>query len=587
MNTSKQQISRRSVLATSGVAAAAAAVVPSPALGAVTKKKVAILGGGMAGLSAAFELIERGYEVTVYERNQLGGKARSIPVAGTAAGGRLPLPGEHGFRFFPGFYKHVPDTMSRIPFADNKHGVKDNLVPAPVPYFPRSGGRNDAQLFGFIPDPRDLKTPEALQRLIRDEWLGGQELSPVEASYFASRVLVYLSSCDARRMGQWEKTSWWDFVGAAKRSKEYQQVAARGLTRALVAAKEEIASTRTIGNMAEAFIYALAGLGTTGHADQVLDGPTNEVWIDPWVALLRQKGVTFVTGATVTGLTVGAGKISGARARRADGTTFVITADWYVSAMPVERLAKLLTAPVLGLDPSLSRLHNLFVDWMNGLQIFLKRPLNITKGHIAFMDSPWSITGLTQGQFWEKNFAATYGDGTAVDCLSIDISDWTTPGILYGKTAKECTRQEVFNEAWAQMKAALEDTGSSVLPDDIVHSWHLDPGIQFHASTGENTNEEPLLVNTVDSWKDRPTSTTKIPNFFLAGDFVRTNIDLATMEGANESGRTAANAILDASGSTATRAKIMKMYRPIEWEAFKLIDATRYRLGQKNLFDVG
>ena len=254
MNTSKQQISRRSVLATSGVAAAAAAVVPSPALGAVTKKKVAILGGGMAGLSAAFELIERGYEVTVYERNQLGGKARSIPVAGTAAGGRLPLPGEHGFRFFPGFYKHVPDTMSRIPFADNKHGVKDNLVPAPVPYFPRSGGRNDAQLFGFIPDPRDLKTPEALQRLIRDEWLGGQELSPVEASYFASRVLVYLSSCDARRMGQWEKTSWWDFVGAAKRSKEYQQVAARGLTRALVAAKEEIASTRTIGNMAEAFI---------------------------------------------------------------------------------------------------------------------------------------------------------------------------------------------------------------------------------------------------------------------------------------------------------------------------------------------
>ena len=255
--------------------------------------------------------------------------------------------------------------------------------------------------------------------------------------------------------------------------------------------------------------------------------------------------------------------------------------------MPVERLAKLLTAPVLGLDPSLSRLHNLFVDWMNGLQIFLKRPLNITKGHIAFMDSPWSITGLTQGQFWEKNFAATYGDGTAVDCLSIDISDWTTPGILYGKTAKECTRQEVFNEAWAQMKAALEDTGSSVLPDDIVHSWHLDPGIQFHASTGENTNEEPLLVNTVDSWKDRPTSTTKIPNFFLAGDFVRTNIDLATMEGANESGRTAANAILDASGSTATRAKIMKMYRPIEWEAFKLIDATRYKLGQKNLFDVG
>ncbi|MDO7867605.1 hydroxysqualene dehydroxylase [Nocardioides jiangxiensis] len=587
MNTSKQ-VTRRSVLGGSAaVAAAGVALGPmSPAL-AVERRKVAVLGGGMAGLSAAFELVERGYEVTVYERNALGGKARSIPVAGTAAGGRLPLPGEHGFRFFPGFYKHIPDTMTRIPFAANRNGVKDNLVAAPIPYFPRSGGRNDQQFFGFLPDPRDLMTPAAVERLVVDEWLSREGIMPDEAAYFASRLVVYLSSCDARRMGEWEKTSWWDFVGAATRSKEYQNVAARGLTRALVAAKEEIASTRTIGNMAEAFIYALAGLGTTGHADQVLDGPTNEVWIDPWVGLLRQKGVRFVTGATVTGLTVGSGRISGARARRADGTAFTITADWYVSAMPVERVARLLTAPVLALDPSLARLHNLYTDWMNGLQIFLKRKVEITRGHIAFLDSPWSITGLTQGQFWEKDFAATYGDGTAVDCLSIDISDWTTPGILYGKTAKECTRQEIFDEAWAQMKAALEDTGDSVLPDDIVHSWHLDPGIRFHPSTGSNTNEEPLLVNTVDSWKDRPTSTTRIPNFFLAGDYVRTNIDLATMEGANESGRTAANAILAASGSTATRAKIMPMYRPVEWEAFKVVDAARYRLGQKNVFDVG
>jgi hypothetical protein len=32
-------------------------------------------------------------------------------------------------------------------------------------------------------------------------------------------------------------------------------------------------------------------------------------------------------------------------------------------------------------------------------------------------------------------------------------------------------------------------------------------------------------------------------------DYVQTNIDLATMEGANESARSAVNALLDASGS--------------------------------------
>jgi uncharacterized protein with NAD-binding domain and iron-sulfur cluster len=47
------------------------------------KKKVVILGGGVAGMSAAHELAERGFDVRVYEARDIpGGKARSIPVKG-------------------------------------------------------------------------------------------------------------------------------------------------------------------------------------------------------------------------------------------------------------------------------------------------------------------------------------------------------------------------------------------------------------------------------------------------------------------------------------------------------------------------
>jgi uncharacterized protein with NAD-binding domain and iron-sulfur cluster len=77
--------------------------------------RVAVLGGGVGGLSAAHELIERGFDVTVYERkNEFGGKARSLSAPNTGTDGRRDLPGEHGFRFFPAFYKHLPDTMMRI-----------------------------------------------------------------------------------------------------------------------------------------------------------------------------------------------------------------------------------------------------------------------------------------------------------------------------------------------------------------------------------------------------------------------------------------------------------------------------------------
>ena len=66
-------------------------------------------------------------------------------------------------------------------------------------------------------------------------------------------------------------------------------------------------------------------------------------------------------------------------------------------------------------------------------------------------------------------------------------------------------------------------------------------------------NHEPLLINTAGSWRYRPEAVTRIPNLFLAADYVRTNTDIATMESANEAARRAVNGILDAAGAGATR----------------------------------
>jgi uncharacterized protein with NAD-binding domain and iron-sulfur cluster len=254
--------------------------------------------------------------------------------------------------------------------------------------------------------------------------------------------------------------------------------------------------------------------------------------------------------------------------------------------MPVERARRLLSPALLAADPRLAGMNELYVDWMAGLQLYLRRTVNITHGHVTFVDAPWALTALTQAQFWpSRDFAADYGDGAAVDCLSVDISDWDTPGIVYGKPAKQCTRPEIAKEVWMQMKAHLEDTGESVLPDDILHSWHLDPGIKWVKSRRENRNDTPLLVNTIGSWERRPTARTKVPNLFLAGDYVQTDVDLATMEGANESGRAAVNALLDASGSKAERAQMFKLYVPPEFAPSKAIDAELYKAGQPNALD--
>jgi hypothetical protein len=73
----------------------------------------------------------------------------------------------------------------------------------------------------------------------------------------------------------------------------------------------------------------------------------------------------------------------------------------------------------------------------------------------------------------------------------------------------------------------------------------------------------------------------------LAGDYVATDIDLATMEGANESARRAVNAILDADGSSAARCRVWTLYRPPELALLQLQDQVRFRAGLPNLLDVG
>jgi hypothetical protein len=69
--------------------------------------------------------------------------------------------------------------------------------------------------------------------------------------------------------------------------------------------------------MAEAFIYSMLGRGNDGALDRVLNGPTTEVWIDPWVTHLRSLGVQFRMGQAVEALEVSGGSISGARGARA------------------------------------------------------------------------------------------------------------------------------------------------------------------------------------------------------------------------------------------------------------------------------
>ena len=547
-------------------------------------RTVAVLGAGVAGLTAAHELGERGFEVVVYERKALGGKSRSIPVPNSGRGGRRDLPGEHGLRFFPGFYHHVPDTMRRIPYPGNANGIYDNLVATRSSSFARAGGREDL-VFPSEPIPLTL---DSLEQALIASFAPLTTVPRRELELFVRRLAIFFTSSDARRLGQWENVSWWDYLRAERKSEEYRRLLVTGLTRNFVAAKPELASTRTIGRIVEAFAYGAMGRGTDGDLVRVLNGPTSEAWLDPWVKQLRRLGVRF-RSAEVEALDLRRGRVASARVRDPSGRRRVVEADWFVCAMPVERARCLWNREVLAADPRLRRMWRLRTEWANGIQFYLRREVPVVHGHISYVDSPWALTSISQAQIWEgRVLSRDYGDGAVRDCLSVTVSDWDKPGILYGKPAARCTPRQLAREVWAQVKTHLEDTGRSYLPDDVLHSWFLDPAISYASRPRQNAgvraqNDEPLLLNAVGSWRHRPRARTAIPNLVLAADYVRVDIDLATMEGANEAARQATNVLLEAAGSRAERVRIYRLYRAPELEDLKRVDAARFRRGQPHI----
>jgi uncharacterized protein with NAD-binding domain and iron-sulfur cluster len=527
--------------------------------------KVAVLGGGVAGLTAAHELGERGFDVVVLEARDIpGGKARSLPVPGSGTGGRRDLPAEHGFRFFPGFYRHIPDTMRRIPLSDGS--VADRLTGATRILLAQAGGHNEVIAAAHAPE--SLDDLAVLSRFLL-EVMTGLGIPAPEHAWLMERVLTLLTSCDARRYEQWDKLSWWVYVRAEERSPAFRKFLADGLTRTLVAARAREISARTGGLILAQLLLDLTRAG--GRADRVLDAPTNEAWIDPWVAHLGTLGVDVRLGTPVEGVTVRAGRIESVTTPAGP-----VTADYYVAALPVEVFRLLAGPPLRTLEPKLAALDRLATRWMNGILFYLDRDVPLVHGHAIYIDSEWALTSISQAQFWREDLSG-YGDGRVKGILSVDVSDWQMPGRRTGKVAARCSREEIHDEVWGQLTAHLNDGPEPLLDEQRVLTWFLDPAIDF-PNPSDATNAEPLLINTPGSWADRPDAATRIPNLLLAADYVRTYTDLATMEGANEAARRAVNAILDATGSRAARCDVLKLREPPLLAPARTLDALRWRL---------
>jgi hypothetical protein len=176
--------------------------------------------------------------------------------------------------------------------------------------------------------------------------------------------------------------------------------------------------------------------------------------------------------------------------------------------------------------PHLSELRRLRGEAIPVLDLYFNKKLpDIPKEQFALGGSNSDMTVLDLSQLWTGN------DGTGLTAFAVAASNgYAIP------TAKP------DETAWRMIQTLHE-----YLPVFETGAFWGDPKSDIDwRKTNFRPNEDNLLfINEVGSWTLRPVASypAQLPNVFFAGDFCQTDVDMATIESAVQSGILAAKAL--------------------------------------------
>ena len=628
-----------------------------------TPATVHIFGAGVTGLTAAHELIERGFSVHVYERkDHVGGLAvaeespaepwPAPPLGGDApdqglaspndwphGASGLNLPTEHGFRFFPSFYRHVYDTMRRTPrFVGPKSQrrpdpdgstVADMLIATTRQGVAMEDGMGIHVIPRAMVDSAQAISQEIFSTMSQTGMTSGDILR------FQFKVFQFLTSCPARRRVELEQQSWWQFLEGERFSKKFGE-AINQMPRLLVAMDAKRSDARTQGAVLAQLYQDQFSDGA--QTDRTLAGPTGKVWLDPWVEYLKNQGVKFHFKHELIKLLLGPEGdelvvVGAALHDLSDpANPRVVNPEasldpYFVLALPVHRAvplakstmeeaASIFHAPVPP-ESSLARLAALdttnCLARMSGVQLYFRQDLPIVRGHVVYPQSEWALSSISQAQFWREDLYKLHG---IRGIMSIDVSAWDVDsGVLIDgrkRKALECTGAQVAVEVWRQIKEGLQGAVQSgpglvsglrdpedrefspiqVLPDPVA--WAVDDPPE---APWDPNAEKEMMINLPGAWKDRPGSSRDgypviLGRLVLAGPYNKTTTRLTTMEAANESARHAVNSILrreEGDGNWHGQGATiwpMEAWEPKGLDDDQLFDARLCKEGLPHAFDI-
>ncbi len=454
-------------------------------------RRVAVIGGGLAGITAALHCADAGCQVTVFEsRPQLGGLTHSF------ARGDLNVDnGQHVFLRCCTSYRAL---LRRLGVADRVELQPRLAIPvcspgagAPV-WLRRTALPAPLHLAASLLQYRPLSTVERVRFAL--------------AAVALKRVDPTSKATDEQNFGTWLRR--------------------HGQSDHAISALWELVGIATLNSRADHASLSLAatvfqeGLLTDASAADIGWSlvPLRELHGDPALACLAEVGAQVRTGATVRGIgpvgggpiagSAGGGRIAGSagggwQITTDDGTT---TADQVILAVPPAAAEQLLPTGSVPAAPGWS--HRLGSVPIINVHVVLDRPV-LREPFIAGVDTPvqWVFDRTAQSRLRHGQYIA----------VSLSAAD------------------DLVNTPTADLRAQFLPELTALLPrmrDAQVRDFFVTR--ERHATFRPAPGSAAL----------RPTAVTAARGLFLAGAWTAVGWP-ATMEGAARSGAAAATALLE------------------------------------------
>jgi len=502
------------------------------------------------------------------------------------------LPGEHGYRFYPTFYRNLRDTLMRTPipeerdeFVETSRTVFDNLVAT------QAQGVNFYCKEPYVLPRKQFTSIQKFFDLLVES-LDKSGFSLEDTNRLGVKTFKFLTSCKERR-DTYEDISWWDFIGGDDYSEPFRRHV-ENVAQAFVAMSAKECDARTYGDVSLQLYRDQFYEGE--RIDAILNGPTSLAWFEPWRRYLVSQGVTFVR-ASLVDFEVMDEKTMWPRIAVGDDIerypscpTQLVEASYYVIALNIEAIHDLLRTTngrkIEGSDAQRIRdlelgkatderpdgsLHHL-----SGIQFFFPAEIKFLPGHTVFPDTPWGLSAIYQPQFWLRKRG--WWDGYR-GLLSVCIGRWHLADPKLGRSAWKAKLQEIAETTWEhQIVQSIPEHQRDRITKPLF--YHLDDNIKLDRSGVPSENLTRMFINLPGHQKLRPGILRRIPEpplgcpptvpdgsvddgyemchsrLVFAGTYMQTFTRLTTMEAANESARHAVNAILKASKFRGDRCSI-------------------------------